>query len=86
MFNIAGFFYRKVSVLDCCTGQSPGNEMTVLLVNLQATKGWPNPSQCSFRGGWGSAGGSGLTSHVGEDFAAWCEEAIHVVVEGGVLA
>ena len=32
--------------MDCCTGQSPGNEMTVLLVSLQATKvrgywGWP---------------------------------------------
>ena len=38
---------------------------------------------CSLRGGWGSAGGSELTWHVGEDFAAWWEEAI---VGGGVLA
>ena len=86
MFNIAVFF-RKVSVLDCCTGQSPGIEMIVLLVSLQATKeGRPNPSQCFLRGGWGSAGGSELTWHVGEDFAAWWEEAIHAVVGGGVLA
>ena len=40
-------FFRKISVLDCCTGQSPGNAMIVLLVSLQATKeGWPNPNQC----------------------------------------
>ena len=34
------FFCRRISVLDCCTGQSPGkgNEMTVVLVSLQATK------------------------------------------------
>ena len=33
-------FCRRISVLDCCTGQSPGkgNEMTVVLVSLQATK------------------------------------------------
>ena len=85
-FFLAPFFCR-VSVLDCCTGQSPGNEMTVLLGSLQATKGGVAKSKpCCLRGGWGSAGGSGLTWHVGEDFAAWWEEAIHVVVGGGVLA
>ena len=33
-------FCRRISVLDCCTGQSPGkgNELTVVLVSLQATK------------------------------------------------
>ena len=51
-------FFRKVSVLDCCTGQSPGNEMTVLLVSLQATRGGVAKSKpCSLRGGWGLAGG-----------------------------
>ena len=73
--------------MDCCTGQSPGNEMTVLLVSLQATRGGVAKSKpCSLRGGWGLAGRTGLTWHVDEDFAAWWEEAIHVVVGGRVLA
>ena len=77
-------FFRKVSVLDCCTGQSPGNEMTVLLVSLQATRGGVAKSKpCSLRRGWGLAGGSGLTWHVDEDFAAWW---VHVVVGGRVVA
>ena len=36
-FFLAPFFCR-ISVLDCCTGPSPGNEMTVVLASLQATK------------------------------------------------
>ena len=56
---------------DCCTGQSPGNEMTVLLVSRQARGGGGAKSKpCSLRG-WGSAGGSGLSWHVGEEFATW---------------
>ena len=33
------FFFCRVSVLDCCTGQSPGNEMTVLLLCVE----WSGP-------------------------------------------
>ena len=45
LFFVFAPFFCKVSVWDCCTGQIPGNEMTVLLVSLQATReGWPNPS------------------------------------------
>ena len=57
-------FFCKVSVLDCCTGQSPGNEMNSLLVQFpgdHATrKGVAKSKPCSLRRGWGSAGGSGL--------------------------
>ena len=31
----------------------------------------------SLRGGWVSAGGSGLSWHVGEEFATWWEEAMY---------
>ena len=52
-FFFAPFFCR-VSVLDCCTGQYPGNERTVLLVSLQATKGGGGQSQAMLlRFGWG---------------------------------
>ena len=55
--------------------------MTVLLVSLQASGGGVAKSKpCSLRGGWVSAGDSGLAWHVGEEFATWWEEAIHVVV------
>ena len=39
-FFFSAPFCRRISVLDCCTGQSPGkgNKMTVVLVSLQATK------------------------------------------------
>ena len=39
-FFVPAPFCRRIAVLDCCTGQSPGkgNEMTVVLVSLQATK------------------------------------------------
>ena len=54
--------------------------MTVLLVSLQARAGGVAKSKpCFLRGGWGSAGGSGLSWHVGDEVARW-EEAIHVVV------
>ena len=44
---------------DCCTGQSPGNEITVLL-NPQAKGGVAKSKPCSSRRGWGSArGGAG---------------------------
>ena len=52
-----GLLYWAISTQrnDCCTRQSAGNEMTVLLVSLQATGGgWPNPSMWaknSLRGG-----------------------------------
>ena len=54
-------FFCKVSVLDCCAGQSPGNEMTVLLVSLQATSrgGGPNPSH-----GWFTRHSMGITNFV----------------------
>ena len=66
---------------DCCTGQPPGNEVTVLLVSRQARGGEVAKSKpCSLRGGWGSAGGSWLSWHVGEEFATWWLEAIDVVV------
>ena len=41
---------------DCCTGQSPGNEVIVLVVSLQARgEGVAKSKPCSLRGGWGSA-------------------------------
>ena len=66
---------------DCCTDQSPGTEVTVLLVSLQARE-WEvaKSKPCSLRGGWGSAGGRGLSWHVGEEFVTWWQEAILVVV------
>ena len=72
-----GLLYWSVSRQrnDCFTGQSPGDE-----------GGVAKSKPCSLRGGWGSAGSSGLTWDVGEDFAAWWEETIHVVLGGGVLA
>ena len=45
IFFAAGSRSWTVVLGDCCTGQSPGNEVTVLLVSLQARGGgWPNPS------------------------------------------
>ena len=32
---------------------------------------------CSLREGWGSAGGGGLTWHVGEEFATWSRFRVH---------
>ena len=57
-------FLWGVSVLDCSIGQSPGHEITVVLITL-------GNGNDSFTGqalscGWGSAG---VTWHVGEDFA-----------------
>ena len=44
--------------------------MTALLVSLQARgRGVAKSKPCSLRWGWGSAGGGGLTWHVGEEFA-----------------
>ena len=44
--------------------------MTVLLGSLQARGGGVAKSKPgSLRGGWGSAGGSGFSWHVGEEFA-----------------
>ena len=68
--------------------------MTVVLASLLATKsvfywlvsGDERRGPCSLRRGWGSAGGSGLTWHMGEEFAAWWQEAINVVVGGCVFA
>ena len=55
--------------------------MIVLVLSLQARgEGVAKSKPCSLRGGWGSAGGSGLSWHVGEEFARWWEETIHVVV------
>ena len=74
-------FFCKVSVLDCCTGQSPGNEMIVLLVSLQATRGEGGQIQAMLlkRGlgfGWGQrahvACGRGFRCVVGGSHPRCC--------------
>ena len=86
MFFFLAPFCCTNSVLDCCTGQSPGKgtERSVLLGSLRATKwlfywlvsrrgegGVAKSKPCSLTVGWVSVGGGRLTWHVGEEFATW---------------
>ena len=57
-------FFVGVSVLDCSIGQSPGHEITVVLITLGNGNDSFTGQALSY--GWGSAG---VTWHVGEDFA-----------------
>ena len=75
------FFSCRVSVLDCCIGQSPGNESW----SVSRRRGGQIHAML-FKRRLSSAGGSGLAWHVGEESATWWWEAIHVVVGGRVLA
>ena len=78
--------------MDCCTGQSPGNEITVLQ-NLQAKGGVAKSKPCSSRRGWGSArGGAGSRGMWAKSFLRggkpsmllWDDVSLHNIV-GGTL-